>query len=243
MKSKDKIKLKIQALLAKNTENGASEAEAKNALSKAQELMKTYFISESELQDPFLGESCLLKSVDIIKSGYTTDMFYAHLSNLFDCEHYYTKSKIYFFGFEQDADLCIYFYSLIVKSCLRAKSEYLKSADYKELKRHYTGRSLAASFIKGFQWSLCGKMDELYQARQEEIGRNTAHGIVLVKKKTKVTEAYDLLGVDVKRSRQRTHEIERTAFDQGQAKGEDFHLTQGVGTNKAPTTPKLMSRN
>ena len=86
-------------------------------------------------------------------------------------------------------------------------------------------------------------MDELYQARKEELGRNTGHGIVLAKKKTKVTEAYDLLGVNAKVSRQRTHDIERTAFSQGQAKGEDFHLTQGINTHKAQSTPKLMGHS
>lgn len=40
MENIERIKLKIQALLAKTTENGASEAEAISALKKANDLMR-----------------------------------------------------------------------------------------------------------------------------------------------------------------------------------------------------------
>ncbi len=54
--SKNKIKKKIKALLAKTTENGASKEEAINALKKASELMKLYLISESDLEESIVNE-------------------------------------------------------------------------------------------------------------------------------------------------------------------------------------------
>ena len=185
MNSKEKIKLKIKALLSKTTENGASEHEAIMALSKAKELMEQYFITESDVKNPFLGEKCVLKSTNLVKTNYDTALFYNELSKLFDCEYYFTGLKIYFFGFNQDAELCIYFYELILKACMNEKSKFMSSEDYRLLKSKYHGRTLVSSFIKGFLLSIARKMNKMYEERKSERSKNE-YGIILYSKKNKV---------------------------------------------------------
>ena len=71
MKNKqDKLKLKIQALLNKTPENGATVEEAASAIEKAQQLMKDYMISEGDLNDPYLGQDCILAELELPRMGY-----------------------------------------------------------------------------------------------------------------------------------------------------------------------------
>jgi len=239
MENKDKIKLKIKALLSKTTENGASQEEALSALSKAQELMKNYFVSENDLQDPFIGEKCILNSTPLIKSGYDTSLFYNELSDLFDCEYYFTNKKIYFFGFEPDVELCIYFYDLITKACLNEKKKYMKSKDYAILKTKYHGKTLASSFIKGFLIKVARKMYDLYAERKSELNRNSTHGLMVVKKKNKVTDAFKDLGMNISTTRQKDLQYERLAFSRGVLKGNEFEITQGISKNQNEKTLQL----
>lgn len=67
---KKAIKAKINALLAKNVENGATEAEANIALEKAQELMTKYMIAQSELE--IKNTKCVKLEVPIYPSNYSS---------------------------------------------------------------------------------------------------------------------------------------------------------------------------
>lgn len=155
MENKDLIVKKIQALLAKNTDNGATEHEAISAIKMANTLMQKYFISENDIKDPFVAEKCKMVETKLIKSSYDFGIFYEDLSNLFDCKHFYTHQIIAFYGFEQDAELCGYFYSLIVRSALREKDKYMQSKEAIRLKNYYHGRTCCIFyqrfFNKGFQ--------------------------------------------------------------------------------------------
>jgi hypothetical protein len=226
----ESIKLKIKALLAKNTDNGATEQEAIAALQKASELMSKYFISMSDLEDPFLGERCVLKEVPIIKSGYDMALFYAELSELFDCFHYFNRHRIAFFGFEQDTELCAYFYNVIVRTCLKEKDRYLKSDEYRRLSYRFHGKTLAASFVKGFLLRIGQKMYEMYMARKKEYSGGL--DLVLYDKKRKVTESYNDMNIKTRtRSTGKISAVE-TAFYSGQDAGSKVDIIQGINQSK-----------
>ena len=108
MNPREKNIARVKALLEKNVENGATEAEAMSALAKASELMKQWYISENDIKDPYLGEKCILKQFPLIQSGYNYRLFYNDLTRLFDCEYYYNSKIIAFFGFEEDVELLIF---------------------------------------------------------------------------------------------------------------------------------------
>lgn len=231
MENKDLIVKKIQALLAKNTDNGATEHEAISAIKMANTLMQKYFISENDIKDPFVAEKCKMVEVRLIKSSYDFGIFYEDLSDLFDCKHFYNNQIITFYGFEQDAELCGYFYSLIVRSALREKDKYMQSKEAIRLKNYYHGRTIAASFIKGFLIRIAEKMREMYKEKQTNIPQS--YGLVLVKKKQKVDEQFSSLGLKIKEVTGSDINIGTSkAFIAGEKVGDDFHITQGINDCK-----------
>lgn len=238
MQKKDKIKLKIKALLEKTPERGATQAEALSALNKAHQLMKQYFVSEHDLHDPFLGEKCVLKSVDLIKVGYNTNFFYTSLSKLFDCKGYTTKDKLFFFGFEEDVELCIYFYTVIINSCNLEKEKYRLSSSYKILKGKYHSRTIMASFIKGFLIEVNTKIDDMYKERKSGLNNAKENGLVVVQKENKVASEFDKLNLNLKTRNQKVN-IKKEAFMSGSEKGKNFNIVQGVNNSRSNNTLQI----
>lgn len=231
MNKREKIKSKIKALLAKTTDNGASKEEMESALLKAKQLMVDFFISEHDLQDPYISEKCVLKEVSLIKSGYDLTGFYNSLTKLFDCHYYYNSKRIAFFGFEEDTELCAYFYNFIIKSCLIEKSKYLKSEDYKNLKSIYHGRTLNASFIRGFMNGVSVKMKALYNDRKLELSKDK-YSLVVIEKKSKVDNQFEGLDLKIKTSKVNQFLAEESAFNSGKKIGNQLSITQGVNQSK-----------
>lgn len=229
IKNTDKIKAKIKALLSKTTENGASQHEMEASLKKANELMLDYFISEHDLKDTDIIERCVLKEVPLIKSGYDLTMFYAELSRLFDCEHFYNSKRIAFFGFEQDTELCAYFYNFIIKSCLSEKEKYLKTNHYATLKARYHGRTLVSSFIKGFQLSVAAKMSAMYWERRRNIPQS--YGLMVIQKEENVKSQFKERNVKISSAAKRKHYSESAVFAKGIEAGNRLNIIQGIDSN------------
>lgn len=239
MRQRDKIKARITALLAKTTANGASQAEAVSALEKAHELMKLYLISETDLENPFLSQKCVSQSLPFISIAYKTDLFFFDLMRLFDCKCYWNSKTITFFGFEQDVQLSTYFYELILKSCLNETAQYKRSSDYRKLKTKYHGRTLIASFIKGYLITISKNMNELYSQRETEFNAHTKHALVVVEKKEKVETAFKDLNLNLRTQSIQYMTYQKLAFEKGLLKGEDFKLTQGISDAKKNNTLAL----
>ena len=235
MEKRDKIKSKIKALLSKTTDNGASKSEMESALTKANKLMLDFFISEHDLKDPYINEKCVLKEVPLIKSGCDLGLFYNELTNLFDCQYYYNSKRIAFFGFEEDTELCAYFYVFIINSCLSEKAKYLKTKEYKHLKSFYHGRTLSSSFIKGFLKGVSFKMRELYNARELELSKDK-HSLVVVEKETKVKNQFEALNLKIKTSPMKQIIAEESAFNSGKKIGKELSITQGINQSKKEST-------
>ncbi|GAB0155923.1 hypothetical protein CHRYSEOSP005_11850 [Chryseobacterium sp. Alg-005] len=231
--SRDKIIKRVRALLEKNQENGATEAEAMAALQKANELMREYYISEHDISDPYVGEKCILKEVDLIPSGYDLGIFYNDLTRLFDCEYFYNNKRIAFFGFEEDTELCAYFYNLIVKTCLKEKDLYLKSPEGKEALFFYHGRTVSSSFIKGFLLKVSWKMEEMYKDKVSNLPEQT--GLMVIKKDQKVKEQFNAMNMKIKTTKTDLL-YTQMGLQAGLQKGEEFHITQGLKQHKQDNT-------
>lgn len=223
---KDRIKAKIKALLSKTTDNGASEQEMESALKKANELMLLNFILEHDLKDFKIIEKCLLKEVPLIKTGFDMTIFYGDLARLFDCKYYYNSKRIAFFGFEQDTEFCAYFYNVIVKTCLKEKDLYAKSNHFKEMKKLHHGKTLSASFIKGFQISVAEKMYSMYKDRQRNIPES--YGLMVIEKEENVKNQFLNLDLKIKSVKTKILIAEQAVFDKGKEAGMTISLTQGI---------------
>lgn len=234
---KDKIILKINALLAKNTDNGATEHEAITAMRVASSLMTKYFISEFDLKDPFVGKKCKMVEVPLIKTGYYTRLFYNDLVRLFDCKYFYNSRRITFYGFEQDAELCAYFYKLITRTVLKEKELYMKSPDYQYAKKYNHGRTVVSSFIKGFLYRVADKMEEMYKDKKSNIPQS--HSLMIVEKTKKVEEQFVLLDLKITTQSMKKSILVDEAFKAGEERGEEFQLTQGIADHNIDAVLKL----
>ena len=176
----EKAKRRINALLLKTVENGASEHEAISALKQAESLMRKYSILKEELGG-YKNEKCVLISHKKFKTGYKTEYFLSYLAEVFDCEYYWNHLNVTFFGYKEDVELCIYFYDLILKLCFEERRKFLESKEGLHLKKYSNGRTISANFIKGFLNRINYKLYLMYQDKKKEV-QNEEKGLILIKK-------------------------------------------------------------
>lgn len=226
MESNDKIKAKIKALLSKTTDNGATQQEMESALKKANELMLQNFISEYEIKDFKIIEKCILKEVPIIKSGYDLKFFYSNLAKLFDCKYYYNSKRVAFFAFEQDTEFCAYLYNVIVKTCLKEKEIYIKTDHFKQIRKMHHGKTLSASFIKGFQISVSNKMYQMYKERKRNL--HETYGLMVIEKEENVKSQFLDLDLKITSVKANDFMVEKAVFNKGKEAGEKISLIQGI---------------
>ena len=159
------IKHKIRALLSKTVNNGATEAEAMSALSKAQELMKLHYLEENDLYD--------VDEIIVSKLPYNSLMTYVlyNLGRLFNCKTWFvTKEYMYFYGYETDTNLASYFYDFILKALNNSYVQYTKSLEYNDLVliEKLSKRTIKNNFSKGFLNGIYLKISKIYEQRNEE---------------------------------------------------------------------------
>ena len=223
---RDKIISRIKALTSKTVENGATQAEMESALRKANQLAVEFMISEHELKDVEVIEKCVLKSFPLVKTGYDMSLFYGTLGLLFDCEHYYNNKTITFFGYSQDVELCGYFYQVIVKAALNEKDKYLKREENKYLRVLYHGKTISASFIRGFLIEVCRTINEMYEERESNLPQSFS--LMVIDKKERVRKEYEELNLKVRIKKDKATVAAEQAFYDGRTEGENFKLTQGL---------------
>lgn len=221
----------------RTTENGATEAEAMTAVNKAKELMMEYFISEHEITDPYIAEKCVYKEVDRKKSAYDLNIFLPYLCRTFDCKHYYNKKKVTFFGFEEDTELCVFFYEFIIKACMKEKERYATTLDYKASSLAYSGRSLVASFIRGFLTGVCIKMNDMYKCRKADLTHEV--GLMVIQKEKRVEQQFADKEKNIRSAKPNNGNYEATAFRSGVKKGQDVQITQGIAQQKQESSLML----
>lgn len=223
---KNNIILKINALLAKTTDNGASKAEMESALEKANELMLKHFISEHDLNQTIAVEKCSSRTIDRVKSSYDIDGFSGFLAKLFDCKAYFNKDKQTFFGYNQDTELCEYFYILIIKTILHEVEIFKKSSNYKSLSHRYHGRSLVSSFVNGFVHEVQVELEDMYNQRESSLPQSV--GLMVISKKNDIEEQYKAISGLFRKKYAQTKRVEMIAFECGAEKGKEILLTQAL---------------
>lgn len=233
-----KIKSKIKALLEKTVDNGATEAEMLTSLAKANELMAEHFITLHDVNEEFVAEKCISKSTPMVRSRYDFTLYIGQLGESFDCESWWnTGSKtVTFFGYEQDVDMCIYFYRLIARATFTAKDEYIKSTECRALLAglECSIKSLSSSFIKGFLFSVTKKLKELYAQKQSNIPQS--YGLIVIAKDAAVQEQYKALNLKIRHVEHNFHVADMVSANAGLEAGEQFQLTQALdGTIEQPT--------
>ena len=228
-KEKENLKAKINALLAKNVENGATEAEAAMALEKAQELMTKYMIAQSELD--IKSTKCLKLEVEIYPSNYNLYFIHKPIAELFDCMVWMIgknkdKRAIYF-GFDEDTQLASYFYNYLCRMIVTEAAAYKETEEYKRLCQNRHGRSVIADFIQGLQLRLIQRIDEQIAKKRKTVDETGSRDLVVVKSGVVNQEFVDL-GINLKSKSVTVRNQDTKAYKAGHKRGGEVEITQGI---------------
>lgn len=224
---------KINALLNKTVENGASEAEAETALAMAQNLMAKHMIESSQLAEHAKDKKCKKVTAPIFKTAYDTTGLNGNIASAFDCKCWWNSyhKEIYFFGFGDDAKLAAYFYNYLNNVIVNEAEKYKKSDEFMEEKSFgYHGKTLLSSFRKGMIRRLLERLSELKAERSSNIIKTTGTDLVIVKE-SQVEEEYENLGLKLRTKRTNLTPHNSTSFLSGVNKADEVNMAGGIAQN------------
>lgn len=230
--SKDFIIARINALLAKTTAAGCTEAEAALAMHKAQELMMAHAIEQGELG--IRAEKCEIAS--IARRDKLDGLLFA-LAAWCGCKTYYNTGRnlVYFFGMPADLQIAQYMYGYLSAVLDAEAAEYRKTEAYAELRqRGISGISIGSTFRLGLVARLAERLRDMTktQAAQEQAATgNTGTALVVVKNQV-VNDQYATYlasqGIRLRTAKSRATSLSsRDAYNAGRAAGDGISLTRG----------------
>lgn len=232
---RNRLKLKIQALLNKNIGNDCSESEMESALNKAKELMDKYYITIKDLEDPFLNEKCVYKRVKQPKSKYKMRAFLGNLAKFFDVEYYYNQQRfdvtVTFFGLKQDVEVCSFIYEVITNTCISERIAYTESDEYYLHKMNYSGSSLNTSFVVGFINKINKRLDDMNEEKVYNADVN-GYGLMVVGKNELVTKQFKKFAKVKTVKVKHYNNIVGEALVKGSKSGDKVNFNSGIETSK-----------
>lgn len=230
MDKKEKILKKIKALLNRTVANGATFNEAEIAFRKAGQIMKEYCISEQEVND-FQPTNFIESKVKMTRFGDFTTLATA-IADFFDCEFFWQRGlkRGTFFGYDVDAELCVYFYDIAKNALESGIKNFKKSYKYHCLTYNNSPSKLTLSYIRGFCLKLASKLKEMKKEQDAEI-LSTGTSLILVKQEM-VKSEFDKLHQDIKEQKSRSIDVDSIALNAGvdDAKKVQFH--KGIKTKE-----------
>lgn len=234
MSETNSILKRINALLNKTVENGATEAEAASALQMAQKLMTQHMIEESQLSEFAKDKKCQTISCERFKTAYDTDALNGAIADAFDCKVWWQRTKVHFFGFGEDARLASYFYSYLNNAVVNESEKYKKSVQfYKQKRAGCHGRSILSSFRKGMLSRLIIRLDDLKQSRVSNIVKSTGKNLVIVKT-DQVNDEYQSLNLKCKSKKVSWDVPLNLAYRHWFDKGDGVNMAGGIEESEKP---------
>lgn len=171
---REKIALKIKALLEKTVENGCTEGEAMAAASKAALLMKEHDLTYKDCTN-------LRKEIEDEPHGTCGREFKVHdvrfcCSNIADylnCFYWRSGKNMIFFGSKTNTELAHHMVDLIRTAMDTEWARYNKRADH-----NVHGKTARKSFMMGMVNRICDRIEKL---KNERVAEATGNALVIVK--------------------------------------------------------------
>jgi hypothetical protein len=193
---RERIASVIQALLAKTTANGATEAEAMSAASKARELMDRHQLD--------LGEVGITKEgahrVTIKRGHYKTlavkDRLAMAVSEFCDCKSWLTKStdELHFFGLKSDADFAGWLIVSLEQFVAAGALAHIAGQPFMEARRRW---EVEKAFVLGCVDRINMRLVQLTAERTKAM-KGGGKSLV-VHKAAMVATAFDALGLQLRK--------------------------------------------
>ena len=188
--------------------------------------MTSYTITRSALD--IRDTACIVRRIQPYPTGYKLTFLLDPIATLFDCltwmSHKNREIEILFFGFEEDTDLCVYFYHFLCKTILAEAAAYKQTDAYQKSLRQYHGRSVIAAFIRGIQRRLGERIRAIQTA--STIATNNRHNLIEVKLAT-VKAGFDALGIRLYAGATSAGIRDTNAYEAGRKRGDAIEITTG----------------
>ena len=186
---RDRMLNKIQMLLQKTIDNGATQEEMNSAIEKATELMDKYNVSQMEIEKlNQKAEEIMMGSNKRKARNDMRDFYLWGLSNLTNCDVIINKSSgnYEYFGEETDIYLFEYLFNHIESFIEMSANDFKKTLYYQFL---FKGEKLRANtdFKKSLAIAISKKIKEIMSNRIENT--SSAYSIVLQNKLKKAQNA------------------------------------------------------
>ncbi len=198
-----RISAKIRALLAKTTENGATEAEAMAAAEKASELMGEYNLSMRDVQD--VKDESWGKRARPFGKGSSRRRHYHEVSNSMgaiaafcDCKVWVSGGELVFFGTQTDTEIAHYMFDMLRETMDREYRRFEKSEAGRREKQYGThGKTMRAAFMLGFVVRVNARLRQMKAEREATMRAASVTGTALVVVKgQELARRFNALGVN-----------------------------------------------
>lgn len=181
MKTKrEKVASVVEALLAKTTENGATEAEAMAAAEKARELMDRHQIDLGEVGMQREG----VHKVSIKRGHYKTlavkDRLAHFVSEFCDCRVWLTKSsdQMHFFGLRSDAEFATWLIGSLEQFVGNGALAFIAGQPFMEARVRWEAEK---AFVLGAIDRINQRLAELTRNRRATMAKGDGKSLVVVK--------------------------------------------------------------
>jgi hypothetical protein len=223
----DKLKIRIQGLRAKTTDNGCTEGEALSAAAKVAELLDRHDLS---LTDVEIREAlCERRKYETHRNKRIPlgDCLGA-IADFCDCRVWREKTptgeaRYVFFGLRSDIEAAHYLTDLIDSAVRSELGRYKTTAGYQRF-QHKERHMANASFTLGMVASIADKLTAM-KARRDKANNGAGRDLVVLK--TSVVDAeLDKLGLKLTTVRRLTRMVSPKAYDAGGAAGASLAIPQ-----------------
>lgn len=221
-----KIAARIKALMAKTTENGATEEEMLAAMQKARELMDKYGLTMEAIKADAATIDRQTTPRDHFKTFYIKDKLAMAVGDYCDCKVWMQRSEgtYTFFGTEQDRQFAIWLLDSLDQFVRNATIRYMEGLGHSGGKGPWDKQ-------KGFMVGCVDRINRrLHALTQERVAQKAGNGrsLVLIKMNL-VDKAFADLNMRLRSSgRSAGMKGDGSAFMAGQAAGERANFSRPI---------------
>ncbi|ALL14175.1 DUF7168 domain-containing protein [Caulobacter henricii] len=226
----DRLKIRIQGLRAKTTENGCTESEALSAAAKVAELLDRHDLSLTDVE--IRDSPCERREYETHRNKrIPLDGCVGAIASFCDCRVWREKApagehRFVFFGLSADVEAAHSLTDLVDTAVRSELGRYKTSADYQKF-RHQDRHLVNASFTLGMVTSIAAKLTAM-KAQRDQANLGTGRDLVVLK--ASVVEAeLDRLDLKLRTVRRANRTVSPDAYDAGGAAGASLTLHSTIG--------------
>lgn len=230
----DALLARIQALRARTTERGCTEAEAMAAAAKVAELLDRHGLSLSDVE--LQAQPCERAELPTGRSRIGPyDECGPAVAAYFDCRCWFEtdaegRLRHVFFGLPGDVQAAVYLMHLIAHAFETEANRYRAGPEYAR-GRGGRRRALHTSFVLGLSIGIQARLRAMQAERDAAVQASAGRSLVLAK--TGVVEAeMAKLGLRFRSRNPAERRVDANAYDAGHAAGQHFEVRPGLAGGK-----------